>query len=145
MDYSLGPPVPHRRGDLRQEDNRHPMHRLKDSTLRLPRNKAARSVDDISGSRRSPTRSGASKLSIREPCSQPLARSRVGGGRILTVQFGYSSGVSQENRQLQLIITAQKGVSLDFDAAGRDAKTQSKELYLWGQKHDDGVKGELTS
>lgn len=40
-----------------------------------------------------------------------------------------------------MIITAQKGVSLDFDAAGRDAKTQSKELYLWGQTHDDGIKG----
>lgn len=41
-----------------------------------------------------------------------------------------------------MIITAQKGVSLDFDAAGRDAKTQSKELYLWGQSQDDGIKGE---
>lgn len=54
----------------------------------------------------------------------------------------FRSGVSQENRQLQLIITAQKGVSLDFDAAGRDAKAQSKELYLWGQTQDDGMKGE---
>jgi hypothetical protein len=44
-----------------------------------------------------------------------------------------------------LIITAQKGVSLDFDAAGRDAKTQSKELYLWGQTQDDGIKGESIS
>ena len=40
-----------------------------------------------------------------------------------------------------MIITAQKGVSLDFDAAGRDAKSQSKELYLWGQTQDDGIKG----
>ena len=54
----------------------------------------------------------------------------------------YRSGISQENHQLQLIITAQKGVSIDFDAAGRDAKTQSKELYLWGQTQDDGIKGE---
>lgn len=53
----------------------------------------------------------------------------------------YRSGVSHENHQLQLIINAQKGVSLDFDAAGRDAKTQSKELYLWGQTQDDGIKG----
>lgn len=41
-----------------------------------------------------------------------------------------------------MIVTAQKGVSLDFDAAARDAKAQSKELYLWGQTQDDGIKGE---
>jgi hypothetical protein len=51
------------------------------------------------------------------------------------------SGVSSENRQLQLLITASKGVALDFDAAGRDAKAQSKELYLWGQTQGPDIKG----
>jgi hypothetical protein len=51
------------------------------------------------------------------------------------------SGVSSENRQLQLLITASKGVALDFDATGRDAKAQSKELYLWGQTQGPDIKG----
>ena len=77
--------------------------------------------------------------------TRPISHARCRGGSTL-IDRTYSdynrSGVSQENHQLQLIITAQKGVSLDFDAAGRDAKTQSKELYLWGQSQDDGIKGE---
>ena len=52
-----------------------------------------------------------------------------------------SSGASSESRQLQLLITASKGVALDFDAAGRDAKAQSKELYLWGQTQGADIKG----
>jgi hypothetical protein len=90
------------------------------------------------GSRRSRTRSGVPRLITRESSFRFLARSRLAlTGHILT----YRSGVSQENRQLQLLITTQKGVSLDIDAAGRDAKTHSKELYLWGQQQDDGIKG----
>ncbi|CCA70155.1 hypothetical protein PIIN_04094 [Serendipita indica DSM 11827] len=57
-----------------------------------------------------------------------------------SLQVQYSSGVSQENRQLQLLITAAKGVALDFDAVGRESKAQSKELYLWGQTQGDDIK-----
>lgn len=34
---------------------------------------------------------------------------------------------------IQRIITLEKGVALDFDAVASDGKTQSKELYTWGQ------------
>lgn len=37
---------------------------------------------------------------------------------------------------IQRIITLEKGVALDFDALARDGKTQSKELYTWGQDQD---------
>ncbi|KAG8748522.1 hypothetical protein FRC10_003656 [Ceratobasidium sp. 414] len=60
-------------------------------------------------------------------------------------------------RQLQLVITSQKGVAvslqieadvarshchfqLDFDAVSRDSKSHSKELYLWGQDQVEDVK-----
>lgn len=44
------------------------------------------------------------------------------------------------DRQIQLAITAQKSVSLQFEAAGRDAQTYSKELYLWGQEAPEDIK-----
>jgi len=37
---------------------------------------------------------------------------------------------------IQRIITLEKGVALDFDALARDGKTQSKELFTWGQDQD---------
>ncbi|KAF8560412.1 hypothetical protein OG21DRAFT_1502699 [Imleria badia] len=37
---------------------------------------------------------------------------------------------------LQRIITLEKSVALDFDALSKDGKTQSKELYTWGQAED---------
>jgi hypothetical protein len=40
---------------------------------------------------------------------------------------------------LQRIITLEKGVALDFDGLARDGKTQSKELYTWGQDEDPDV------
>ncbi|KAH8998981.1 Eisosome component PIL1-domain-containing protein [Lactarius hatsudake] len=41
---------------------------------------------------------------------------------------------------VQKIITAEKGVSLDFESLSRDAKAQSKELYTWGQHEEVDVK-----
>ncbi|KAI9445188.1 Eisosome component PIL1-domain-containing protein [Lactarius indigo] len=41
---------------------------------------------------------------------------------------------------VQKIITAEKGVSLDFDSLSRDAQAQSKELYTWGQHEQPDVK-----
>ena len=41
---------------------------------------------------------------------------------------------------VQKIITAQKGVALDFDSVGRDAHAHSKELYTWGQIEDEDIK-----
>ncbi|KAF8973985.1 Eisosome component PIL1-domain-containing protein [Flammula alnicola] len=34
---------------------------------------------------------------------------------------------------IQKIITTEKGVAIDFDSVSRNAKSQSKELYTWGQ------------
>jgi len=41
---------------------------------------------------------------------------------------------------IQRIITTEKGVALDLDSLARDAKTQSKELYTWGQEEDVDLK-----
>ncbi|EAU93037.1 hypothetical protein CC1G_06757 [Coprinopsis cinerea okayama7 len=41
---------------------------------------------------------------------------------------------------VQKIITASKGVALDFDCVARDTKAQSKELYTWGQNEPEDLK-----
>ncbi|KAI9508773.1 Eisosome component PIL1-domain-containing protein [Russula earlei] len=41
---------------------------------------------------------------------------------------------------VQRVITAEKGVALDFDSVSRDVRSQSKELYLWGQNEGSDVK-----
>ncbi|KAJ7038130.1 Eisosome component PIL1-domain-containing protein [Mycena alexandri] len=41
---------------------------------------------------------------------------------------------------VQRIITIEKGVALDLDSLSRDAKSQSKELYTWGQSEDPDLK-----
>jgi hypothetical protein len=41
---------------------------------------------------------------------------------------------------LQKIVTAEKGVALDFASLSRDARAQSKELYQWGQHEHSDVK-----
>lgn len=41
---------------------------------------------------------------------------------------------------IQRIITTEKGVAIDFDSVSKDAKTQSKELYTWGQGEAEDVK-----
>ncbi|CAE6521888.1 unnamed protein product [Rhizoctonia solani] len=52
----------------------------------------------------------------------------------------YSPQVRPDARQLQLLITSQKGLALDFEAVSRESKGHSKELYLWGQDQVDDVK-----
>ncbi|KAF8521472.1 Eisosome component PIL1-domain-containing protein [Gautieria morchelliformis] len=58
--------------------------------------------------------------------------------RSLQVQYGTGGG--KDLRQLQLIITGQKGVVLDLDKQGQDIKAVSKEFYIWGQAEDTDVK-----
>jgi len=41
---------------------------------------------------------------------------------------------------IQKIITAEKGVTIDFDSVSRDSKAQSKELYTWGQSEAEDLK-----
>jgi len=52
----------------------------------------------------------------------------------------YSPQVRPDARQLQMVITSQKGLALDFEAVSRESKSHSKELYLWGQEQADDVK-----
>jgi hypothetical protein len=51
------------------------------------------------------------------------------------LQQNYSS-----TTPLQKIITAEKGVALDFETLSRDARSQSKEIYQWGQQEQSDVK-----
>ncbi|KAI3622433.1 sphingolipid long chain base-responsive protein pil1 [Moniliophthora roreri] len=53
--------------------------------------------------------------------------------RSLGQQYGSTTPV-------QKIITTEKGVAIDFDSVARDAKAQSKELYMWGQNEQDDLK-----
>lgn len=41
---------------------------------------------------------------------------------------------------VQRVITASKGVALDFESIANDSKSQSKELYMWGQHEADDIK-----
>ncbi|EDR15014.1 uncharacterized protein LACBIDRAFT_291511 [Laccaria bicolor S238N-H82] len=41
---------------------------------------------------------------------------------------------------VQKVITAEKGVAIDFDSVSRDSKAQSKELYTWGQSEAEDLK-----
>ncbi|EIW64415.1 uncharacterized protein TRAVEDRAFT_139192 [Trametes versicolor FP-101664 SS1] len=56
--------------------------------------------------------------------------------QLRSFQQQYSSSVTP----VQKIITAQKGLALDFDNVGRDAHAHSKELYTWGQAEYDDLK-----
>ncbi|KAJ7492556.1 Eisosome component PIL1-domain-containing protein [Mycena latifolia] len=47
---------------------------------------------------------------------------------------------SSATTPVQRIITAEKGVAIDFDSLSRDAKAQSKELYTWGQAEEADIK-----
>ncbi|KAH9982479.1 Eisosome component PIL1-domain-containing protein, partial [Lactifluus volemus] len=51
------------------------------------------------------------------------------------IQQSYSS-----TSPIQKIITAEKGLALDYETLSRDAKAQSKELYTWGQSQPADVK-----
>ena len=52
----------------------------------------------------------------------------------------HSSTASKDLRQLQLIITGQKGVVLDLEKQSQDCKAVSKEFYVWGQTEDSDIK-----
>lgn len=58
----------------------------------------------------------------------------------LSSSIFFSSGASKDVRQLQLIITGQKGIILDLEKHAQDAQAVSKELYIWGQTEDNDIK-----
>lgn len=40
----------------------------------------------------------------------------------------------------QRLVTTSKGITLDFESVAKDAKANSKELYMWGQAETDDLK-----
>jgi len=48
--------------------------------------------------------------------------------------------LSRSTSPVQKVITAEKGVAIDFDSVSRDSKAQSKELYTWGQSEAEDLK-----
>ncbi|KAL5518845.1 LSP1 [Sanghuangporus vaninii] len=66
------------------------------------------------------------------------AKSQVLGN--ITYQFRNLQMQYANVSPVQRIITSQKGVVLDFESAAKDAKSQSKELYMWGQDQDEDLK-----
>jgi hypothetical protein len=57
--------------------------------------------------------------------------------RCRMLMLGFSSPLSTTT-PLQKIITIEKGVAIGFDGLSKDSKTQSKELFNWGQlEHED--------
>ncbi|KAJ2913389.1 hypothetical protein MD484_g7027, partial [Candolleomyces efflorescens] len=93
-----------------------------------------------------PHGSSAPRPPSPDPSSQPPANQAAaqGGGRShaldsLSYQFRafqqqYSTSPAQK------IITAEKGLALDYDNVARESKAQSKELYTWGQTEADDLK-----
>ncbi|CUA73881.1 hypothetical protein RSOLAG22IIIB_01402 [Rhizoctonia solani] len=78
-----------------------------------------------------------------QPTQQPGGRHHAIGNITHTLKqlhTQYSPQVRPDARQLQLLITSQKGLALDFEAVSRESKSHSKELYLWGQDQVDDVK-----
>ncbi|KAH8835889.1 Eisosome component PIL1-domain-containing protein [Flagelloscypha sp. PMI_526] len=86
----------------------------------------------------------ASQPSANEAAAQgqsatPGQRSHAFGAlghqfRSLREQYGSGTG------PVQKIITTEKGLALDFEAASGDLKGQSKEMYTWGQLETEDVK-----
>jgi hypothetical protein len=63
----------------------------------------------------------------------------------VSVWFGLANGQDTNGGErstspVQRIITAEKGVAIDFDSVSKDVKAQSKELYTWGQSEAEDVR-----
>jgi hypothetical protein len=66
---------------------------------------------------------------------------------VFLLHFPYQFSLTQSSTTtpVQKIITAQKGVAIDFDSVSRNSKAHSKEFYTWGQSETDDLKdGELS-
>ncbi|RXW19868.1 hypothetical protein EST38_g5969 [Candolleomyces aberdarensis] len=91
---------------------------------------------------------GAPRPPSPDPAPQPAANQAAaqGGGRshaldALSYQFrAFQQQYSSSTSPAQKIITAEKGLALDYDNVARESKAQSKELYTWGQTEADDMK-----
>ncbi|PFH54534.1 hypothetical protein AMATHDRAFT_72316 [Amanita thiersii Skay4041] len=83
-------------------------------------------------------------LSPRPPSSDPNAHSsglRSHALESISHQLrSFGQQYSSSTSPAQKIITAYKGVAIDYDSVARDTKSQSKELYTWGQMELDDLK-----
>ncbi|TFK77040.1 hypothetical protein BDN72DRAFT_866840 [Pluteus cervinus] len=91
-------------------------------------------------------RPGSPDAALQPSANEAAAQGSQGGVKshaleaiqyqLRTLGQQYGSGVSP----IQRIITAEKGVSIDFDSVSHDSKSQSKELYTWGQAESEDLK-----
>jgi hypothetical protein len=112
---------------------------------------------------------GHPRPSSPDPASQPPANQAAaqGGGksfaletisyqfRNLQQQYSYVfafcshrlvfDSIASTTTPIQRIITLDKGLSIDFENLSRDAKSQSKELYTWGQSEAEDLKDGMSS
>ncbi|KAF8807464.1 hypothetical protein BYT27DRAFT_7100068 [Phlegmacium glaucopus] len=81
-----------------------------------------------------------------DPAPQPSANEAAQGAskshtlESLQHQFRSLQQQYSTTTPVQRIITAGKGVAIDFDSVSRDSKAQSKELYTWGQSEPEDLK-----
>lgn len=91
--------------------------------------------------------SGVARPASPDPATQPSANDAAaqGGAKSHTLeslqyQFRAFQQQYSTTSPAQKIITAEKGVAIDFDSVSRNSKAQSKELYTWGQSEADDLK-----
>ncbi|CAA7266498.1 unnamed protein product [Cyclocybe aegerita] len=82
-----------------------------------------------------------------DPASQPPANEAAAQGgakshtlEALQYQFRTFQQQYSSTTPVQKIITTEKGIAIDFDSVARDSKSQSKELYTWGQSEAEDLK-----
>lgn len=65
-----------------------------------------------------------------------------GSSTLATLNHQFRSLKEQysDSTPYQRMITTSKGVIMDFDSLAKDAKANSKELYVWGQTETDDLK-----
>lgn len=82
--------------------------------------------------------SSGSTGNTAEPSSGSPTRSHTFaaiGHQFRTLQQTYGT-----TTPFQKIVTASKGVAIDFDSVARDTKASSKEMYMWGQTEAEDLK-----
>ncbi|KAF9481369.1 hypothetical protein BDN70DRAFT_930878 [Pholiota conissans] len=82
-----------------------------------------------------------------DPATQPSPNDAAAHGaakshtlEALQYQFRSLQQQYSTTSPVQKIITTEKGVAIDYDSVSRNAKTQSKELYTWGQTEADDIR-----
>ncbi|GLB36204.1 putative eisosome component PIL1 [Lyophyllum shimeji] len=81
----------------------------------------------------------AAQPSANDAAAQGASKSHALGA-IQHQLRAFGQQYSSTTTPVQKIITVEKGIALDFDSVSRDSKSQSKELYTWGQTELEDLK-----